>query len=100
MKHFKNTLNEISEVQAYLLEIEKLGIDEGIAPEFVSLTNATQRIKKRLQILRDMEKKAELLGYSSLPSAIKALKQFKPILVISEERSKWLEENTPIGTMP
>lgn len=77
MKHFEDTMAELTAVQQTLLAFETIAVEEGIDPAYVTLTNATQKVRKRLNDYKNLEQTAAELGYSSLPIALKALGQFK-----------------------
>lgn len=77
MKHFNDTMAELSAVQDILTTFETIAINEGIDPAHVTLTNAVQKVTKRLRDYKKAEDKAAKLGYTSLPVALKALGQYK-----------------------
>ena len=77
LKHFKKTMTELISVEKFLLDLEQLGINEGIDPKHVTVVNTLQKATSRLNYLKGEELKAKEIGYTSLSLALKALKQIK-----------------------
>jgi len=77
LKHFKKTMTELLSVEKFLLDLEQLGINEGIDPKHVTVVNTLQKATSRLNFLKGEELKAQEIGYTSLSLALKALKQIK-----------------------
>ena len=70
-------MTELMSVEKFLLDLEQLGINEGIDPKHVTVVNTLQKATSRLNFLKGEELKAQEIGYTSLSLALKALKQIK-----------------------
>jgi len=78
---FNNTMKELSLYTDMLEAIGDYAIELGVDEKHLTMVNAFQKCNKALREHIELTRKATELGYTSLPTALKALSQMKERVV-------------------